>query len=495
MQRRSSSSSLFKAFKPSTPPLPQSHLPSYFPVQPPAGASAGDNDHEHGHAHSYHSSILSRPHLRFPLVVALITALLFLYSLLFSRPDPSIHHSFQFPGMFPSRPSQLHVNDPELGHLINSTYTSYLATCPGGVSPVYLDPALTASQQERYSILKRGRGRYMLVTNTRQIQDHLPDLLNSIIVLTKYLGKDKIALSMLEGPSGDCTPQTLKDVLIPLTETMGISSKYVRIATDEPKIDWNQHNRIEKISELRNRALQPLWEEWKDDIQAVVFFNDVYIHAGDVLELLFQHVKGGAAITTGMDWWKKRPEYYYDIWVGRTIDTGDLFYPIDWTWWSPSSDLFPNSPKSKDLYASLKPFQVFSTWNAMAVLDPKPFLPPFNIRFRRSDRSQDECAASECTLIASDFWKIGFGKVQVVPSVQFAYERDVALDIIEDLGKQKWQLGWIDGVPPKDEQSTKTDWINRPPPKVRCHPWPEVNGLSANVWEETKWVGPWAVYE
>lgn len=31
----------------------------------------------------------------------------------------------------------------------------------------------------------------------------------------------------------------------------------------------------------------------------------------------------------------------------------------------------------------------------------------------------------------------------------------------------------------------------RPPKKVRCHSWPEINGLSANVWEETKWVKPW----
>lgn len=29
-----------------------------------------------------------------------------------------------------------------------------------------------------------------------------------------------------------------------------------------------------------------------------------------------------------------------------------------------------------------------------------------------------------------------------------------------------------------------------PPKKVRCNPWPEVNGLSANVWETTRWVDP-----
>ena len=51
----------------------------------------------------------------------------------------------------------------------------------------------------------------------------------------------------------------------------------------------------------------------------MVFFNDVYLHAADILEVVYQHVKNGAGITTAMDWWKKRPEYYYDIWVGRTV--------------------------------------------------------------------------------------------------------------------------------------------------------------------------------
>jgi alpha-1,3-mannosyltransferase len=54
----------------------------------------------------------------------------------------------------------------------------------------------------------------------------------------------------------------------------------------------------------------------------------------------------------------------------------------------------------------------------MVILDPKPFLPPHNVRFRRSDQSKGECAASECGLICSDYWKEGFGMIQVVPSVQ-----------------------------------------------------------------------------
>jgi len=99
---------------------------------------------------------------------------------------------------------------------------------------------------------------------------------------------------------------------------------------------------------------------------------------------------------------------------------GDLFYPIDYTWWSPSDNLFSTSPSTLKAFKRLEPFQVYSSWNGLAVLDPKPFLPPYNIRFRRG--KQGECAASECSLIAADFWKVGFGRVQVIPSVQVSFQ-------------------------------------------------------------------------
>ena len=71
--------------------------------------------------------------------------------------------------------------------------------------------------------------------------------------------------------------------------------------------------------------MSPLWKRGWDVTVAVVFFNDIYMRAGDVLELLHQHVKAGekegseTGATSGMDWYQKTPEYYYDIWVGRTV--------------------------------------------------------------------------------------------------------------------------------------------------------------------------------
>lgn len=103
---------------------------------------------------------------------------------------------------------------------------------------------------------------------------------------------------------------------------------------------------------------------------------------------------------------------------------GDLFYPITSTTWEPSSDLFSTSPSTLAAYQRLRPFQAFSTWGGMVVLAATPFLAPHNLRFRRGDqerRDQDgeaECQASECELINRDMWEGGWGRVQVVPSVQ-----------------------------------------------------------------------------
>jgi alpha-1,3-mannosyltransferase len=84
----------------------------------------------------------------------------------------------------------------------------------------------------------------------------------------------------------------------------------------------------------------------------------------------------------------------------------------------------------------------------MIVLAATPFLAPHNLRFRRGDLSRaDECQASECELLNRDLWQVGWGRVQVVPSVQVAYDRGTAEDIADKLERQKKGLGWFEEVP------------------------------------------------
>jgi alpha-1,3-mannosyltransferase len=52
-------------------------------------------------------------------------------------------------------------------------------------------------------------------------------------------------------------------------------------------------------------------------------------------------------------------------------------------------------------------------------LDAEPFYK--GVRFRRSYLDKGECAASECSLMAKDFWRLGYGRVIIVPSVKIVY--------------------------------------------------------------------------
>lgn len=84
----------------------------------------------------------------------------------------------------------------------------------------------------------------------------------------------------------------------------------------------------------------------------------------------------------------------------------------------------------------------------MVVLAATPFLEPFNVRYRKGRIDEGECPMAECNQLATDFWKHGWGRVQIIPSVQVAYDREASLDILETLYHQHRELGWSDGVPP-----------------------------------------------
>lgn len=89
-------------------------------------------------------------------------------------------------------------------------------------------------------------------------------------------------------------------------------------------------------------------------------------------------------------------------------------------------------------------------------MSPTPFLPPYNVRFRRgaqAPRGSDltaadiECQQSESSFISWDFWKYGFGRVQVVPGVHACYGKEDAM-----------MRGWVE-FPNPDEEAGYTEAI------------------------------------
>ena len=274
-----------------------------------------------------------------PRLCLLITALVLL--ILFSSfhtPDPT-SASFQWPGLMPSRyPTPQHPNNPLLNQRLStaSELLSDVCRSHGPLEQVYIDPGLTHAQEKRYAHLRKsprssvfssGTQKIMVVSTLRQIHDQLPDLLNTLIVLVTYLGAQRLSFSFIEGPSDDCTSEAFERVIGPTLLSMGIPQNHLHLVTRESKIDFANHNRIGVLADLRNRALSPLWAEnsgpagksTKDGVQAVVMLNDVFLRARDVLELLHQHTTKRAGITAAWDWWHRRPGYFYDIWVARTV--------------------------------------------------------------------------------------------------------------------------------------------------------------------------------
>ena len=308
-----------------------------------------------------HQDIISRltfsaPKRRFGFV--LISIIFILIYILHTNRQYDIH-------LYPPHryPPPLHRNitvdpTPYLFHISSKLRL----TCHNVHSPVFPYPRLSSAQEIRYAHLRQAnvdvtptrhmhqsQGKFMLVATLKDVQPILPDLFNTIVVLSSFLGPDRLSITFIEGPSNDCSAIALERVLYPALLSLGIPRNFISIHTRAKNVDWDSRHRIELLAELRNRALTPLWEDngfdldgkpimamssmsrqVGTDIEAVVFFNDVYLNAGHVLELLHQHVVTGretgleTGMTTGMDyrwgpWGPSAEPLFYDVWVSRTV--------------------------------------------------------------------------------------------------------------------------------------------------------------------------------
>ena len=105
---------------------------------------------------------------------------------------------------------------------------------------------------------------------------------------------------------------------------------------------------------------------------------------------------------------------FYDNWVARDINGTALEN-------APFEVVF-HHPFSNERWQRHLPVQVQSCWNGIAILDPMPFYTPPAVKFRMANILDDECSASECSLICNDYWQAGFGRIMMVPRVKLAYD-------------------------------------------------------------------------
>ena len=292
----------------------------------------------------------------------------------------------------------------------------------------------------------------------------LPTLLGAVIKVIQYLGPEFCVLSIVEGRSTDGTDLILQDLR---TDVERLGAKYYLGHSDSDPKDGSQ-DRIEALARLRNQALEPLIEEPQlyANGSLVIFLNDVVCCADDILELLYQQVLQGADMSCGMDWNDKDNNIvFYDVWVARAIN-GDTFFEVPQnSEWNFAANLFWNEPTSRRKWEARESFQVFACWNGGVVFRAQPIMDQ-EITFRRS--AEGECVMGEPTLFCKDLWRRGKGKIQVVPTVNFAYT-------LGEGRKTKDVRGRVE-----EGNDVLIDWRLSPPAMLKC----------ARDWFAPTWIPP-----
>eukprot|EP00960_Hanusia_phi_P076169 768524-Hanusia_phi.AAC.2 len=153
-------------------------------------------------------------------------------------------------------------------------------------------------------------------------------------------------------------------------KTMGV--KHVVEHDGKMPGKYSGANRIERLSWARNQALEQVGLDLLDQLDAIIFVNDVLWTVKDAMKLLHQQRKEGFDALCGLDYMYN----FYDTWVSRTDKLGSFagFYP-----WVHGSDA-----SSSSLFAAIrsKTFRVGSCWNGIFVANAVPFSSKHKVRFR-----------------------------------------------------------------------------------------------------------------
>ncbi|KAK9807875.1 hypothetical protein WJX72_011849 [[Myrmecia] bisecta] len=271
----------------------------------------------------------------------------------------------------------------------------------------------------------------------------MPHFISQLLELLSQASPENFFISIYE--SGDDQTAKWLELLQELLEKLDVPSLIVTNGLSRE----DGQDRIAFLADMRNRALAPLfgsdgfWSAksgWPAD--KVIFINDVFFCAGDILRLLAHP----GDVVCGMDFahfmydpdemypaGKLRPfgpygphlsdgqagndEHFtfYDMWVARDANG------------QPFSNYRPYVSHLYSLERIQKglPFPVTCCWNGLVVLDAEPFRQ--GIRFRAHD--PDECSASEVSLMCEDFQRAGHGQMIVDPGVRQAYTVEDAAEL------------------------------------------------------------------
>lgn len=278
--------------------------------------------------------------------------------------------------------------------------------------------------------------------------------INQLQDLVHALGVQNVYISIYENGSYDGTKGALSD-LQRLLEQLGVSNRIVldetshedivRARPSTPKEGYLQIEksgfekwgiqkgdyalrRIHYLAQLRNKALEPLWElaEKGEKFDKVLFLSDVVFNSADVLELLRTR-DGRYAAACALDF--ETPPALYDTFALRDSDG-----------YEPLTQIWPyfRSAASRNAIITNQPVPVQSCWNGMVAMPAFPFYDQANhLHFRGVPDSLalEHVEGSECCLIHADNPLSEDLGVWINPNVRVGYCHP-------DLRSKKIKLDW-----------------------------------------------------
>ena len=157
--------------------------------------------------------------------------------------------------------------------------------------------------QARYAHLQ-SRGPTLIAINLFDSDVVIPSLFRAILDVAAFLPHERLHVSIFENGSKDHTAAAMAHLAAALTRARITHS----ITSDTRSTAWADVDRIEQLAIYRNIVIEEVSKENRAvPFESVVYINDVFTCARDVLELMHQRVVQDAHATCGLDWMAKKP--------------------------------------------------------------------------------------------------------------------------------------------------------------------------------------------
>lgn len=204
-------------------------------------------------------------------------------------------------------------------------------------------------------------GVYFIASNLYNSEAILPKYTDALLTAIDKIGRRRVFVSIYENNSKDRTPELLRI----LDEKLKANGVARRIVHEDLPSSFYQQGRIERLSKLRNKVLEPLYAEARNGLngssfEKVVFLNDI-LYTPETLLKLLRTENGEYDQACAIDYFWLG---IYDTWIVRDRNAKKV-RPL-WPYFALRED------KRTVRQRGIVP--VNSCWNGMTAFDARWFL-------------------------------------------------------------------------------------------------------------------------